>query len=213
MSPENTRGFPTDSSEYFDLSSGKFPDDSAYISDSDYMTYSLNLGADSPLDTPFASACPTPKVTGTPPSLRPALRLRVNELSPFSPPTLSACPSLSATSASTSAWSPRTPFSEDEDFPAHTLHSFSAHLSAQSDLHPDGRDPPQLQYSQLDVQPDDLGAKESEALSISRSSILGTRNVLLALVRAAGCVLVVAVLASRGRWGGGSWVADSERAR
>ncbi|KAJ7082784.1 hypothetical protein C8R44DRAFT_862557 [Mycena epipterygia] len=206
-----------DSSEYFDFTSGKFPDDEAYISDSDYTSYSLNLGADSPLDTPSTSMCPTPRISGTPQTLRPALRLQIDESSSSSTPALSACPSLSATSSSMSAWSPHTPFSDDEDFPAHTLHSSSVQLHAQSypdDLH---RDSSKSYYSQLGVQLNDadpdMCVKEGERLSISQSSILGPRSVLLALVRAAGCVIFVALLAGSARWGGGSWAADSERNR
>ncbi|KAJ7082778.1 hypothetical protein C8R44DRAFT_894693 [Mycena epipterygia] len=233
MSPKNTKGLnlgPLD--EY--LINGRFPEDV------DYTAYPLDLGMETGS---------TPGVV-KPSSSKPRLGLRIDpassSLSYPSPSALSACPSLSATSSSTSlstAWSPLSPFSEEEDyaFPAHALHSLRSVLGAQPDnlvLQSDDIDTKGLIRTRLDTQSQDIDSHYSfpvpddqddtfpvhalrsvldlQSLNIDTVPLdvqldnidtethtkdgLSAGGALLALVRAAGCVLVAGLLAGRGNW-------------
>ncbi|KAJ7146666.1 hypothetical protein C8R44DRAFT_864403 [Mycena epipterygia] len=226
-----------DSSQYFVDEDGRFPDDSMYIDENEYMAYSLNLGADT------GSACPTPALSRRASKLRlhidPVRRAGVQgrgeegdcgicfehaqaptrtrccgaifcaehisarlhghacrsdspasvstpALSPSSSTSSSSYASLSASSSSSS------PNDEDYAFPAAALRSV---LDLQSLRTRTSNEKSPWNNSDLDTDESaDPDTKET------LRSFLETRNILLALARAAGCVLVVGILAGRGHW-------------
>ncbi|KAJ7082757.1 hypothetical protein C8R44DRAFT_894672 [Mycena epipterygia] len=192
MSPKNTKSLnvlAVDSLEYFVGEDGKFPDDSAYIDDSEYMAYSLDLGAG--LDT--GSACPTP-LSPTP---RPALRVRTHSTSSSSTSTSYSSSSDASTSYS-SSWS-ASPLSASEEQDEEPWPPYAHSLHTQNNAFPAG-----ALHSLLGARSDDIerekDAKDGLAAPEEPSDVLGDGNTLFALARAAGCVLVLGVLAVRGQW-------------
>ncbi|KAJ7146662.1 hypothetical protein C8R44DRAFT_724408 [Mycena epipterygia] len=184
MSPKNTRGLNVlamDSSDYCVGEDGKFPDDS------EYMAYSLNFGTDT------GSACPTP----LPPTPRPVLRVRIDRDQAQYTSSTTSSSSATSTSYSSRSASPFSAAEIHEQFEDQTPYAYS--LPAQDDAFPARALHSLLGARSEDTNPD-KDARDGLATRDSLSDVLGAGNTLFALARAAGCVLVLGVLAMRGQW-------------
>ncbi|KAJ7689203.1 hypothetical protein B0H17DRAFT_1180375 [Mycena rosella] len=146
--------------------------------------YTLNLGAGSECASRCASACPTPPPRPSPKPLRLAPAPVVPPSWEWHAPIDPAPPSPSSSLSDS-----------DSDVPSPSLSSCPSPSDSDSEEE-DGTDYsfPALQHAR---------ARQSRRHAPhSLSAVLGLRGGLLSVARVLGCVVVVAVLAGSGRWGG-----------